>query len=336
MLMKIHRATRLYEAWLAKQIHLVPIDLALKHKTMKRDAFLFFRSTFYLWMQVWPEVCRDVVTAPLLLAIGDAHVENFGTWRDSEGRLIWGINDFDEAYPLPYTNDLVRLAVSATLAIDTKQLAIKPKVACDALLTGYTEGLNSGGRPFVLAEEHWWLRDIATNALRDPVKFWENMEALPPVKGAVPHSVRVALDHLMPGSGLSYRLKRRVSGLGSLGPRGSSRWPIGKGGRLPVRRKPWGSQPVCGQERTMDPTLSFISLYWTRLFGAMILLCGYRVAGLYDGSPPPARALNWPHCRGNEMKPISRWAGRRPTCIWEPTRRSGRFSETSQHESPNG
>lgn len=155
MLMKIHRATRLYEAWLAKQIHLVPIDLALKHKTMKRDAFLFFRSTFYRWMQVWPEVCRDVVTAPLLLAIGDAHVENFGTWRDSEGRLIWGINDFDEAYPLPYTNDLVRLAVSATLATDTKQLAIKPKVACDALLTGYTEGLNSGGQPFVLAEEHW-------------------------------------------------------------------------------------------------------------------------------------------------------------------------------------
>ena len=38
--------------WLAKQIHLVPSDLALKHKTMKRDAFLFFRSTFYRWMQV--------------------------------------------------------------------------------------------------------------------------------------------------------------------------------------------------------------------------------------------------------------------------------------------
>ena len=84
----------------------------------------------------------------------------------------------------------MRLAVSATLATDTKQLAIKPKTACDALLTGYTEGLNSGGRPFVLAEEHWWLRDLATNALRDPVKFWENMEALQPVKGPVPHSVR--------------------------------------------------------------------------------------------------------------------------------------------------
>lgn len=43
------------------------------------------------------------------------------------------------------------------------------------------------------------------------------MEALTPVKGTVPHNVRTALDHLMPESGLSYRLRRRVSGLGSLG-----------------------------------------------------------------------------------------------------------------------
>jgi uncharacterized protein (DUF2252 family) len=114
MLMKIHRASRLYDAWLAKRIQLVTSDLALRHKRMKRDAFLYFRSTFYRWVQVWPDVCRDVVTAPLLLAIGDAHVEKFGTWRDSEGRLVLGTNDFDEVYPLPYTNDLVRLAGSAS------------------------------------------------------------------------------------------------------------------------------------------------------------------------------------------------------------------------------
>src|SRR5260370_32652719 len=47
-----------------------------------------------------------------VLAVGDLHVENFGTWRDAEGRLTWGVNDFDEAYPLPYTIDLARLATS--------------------------------------------------------------------------------------------------------------------------------------------------------------------------------------------------------------------------------
>ena len=215
--MTIDQATRLYESWLAKQTALVPKDLALKHVLMKRDAFSFLRATFYRWMQVWPDVCADFVTTPVLLAVGDLHVENFGTWRDSEGRLIWGINDFDEAYPLPYTNDLVRLAVSATLAIKTTRLTIKPTEAYDAILTGYTEGLKSGGRPFVLAEQHRWLRDIATNTLRDPVGFWQKMEALPPVKGAMSNSAQAALDHLMPEPGLAYSLRRRISGLGSLG-----------------------------------------------------------------------------------------------------------------------
>jgi len=44
-----------------------------------------------------------------VLAVGDLDLENFGTWCDSLGRLAWGINDFDEAFPLPYTHDLVRL-----------------------------------------------------------------------------------------------------------------------------------------------------------------------------------------------------------------------------------
>lgn len=215
--MNINQATQDYERWLARQVSLVPIDLRLKHRVMRRSGFSFLRATFYRWMQVWQEVCADLVTTPILRAVGDLHVENFGTWRDSEGRLIWGINDFDEAYSLPYTNDLVRLAVSAKLAIKAKHLAIKSRDAYDAILTGYTEGLKSGGQPFVLSEQHQWLRDIATNALRDPVGFWQKMEALPPVKGVVPKSVRVALDHLMPEPSLSYSLRRRVSGLGSLG-----------------------------------------------------------------------------------------------------------------------
>ena len=215
--MKIDQATQDYEQWLARQIPLVPADLHLKHTLMRQSGFCFLRATFYRWMQVWPATCPDLVTAPVLPAIGDLHVENFGTWRDSEGRLIWGINDFDEAYPLPYTNDLVRLAVSAKLAVKAGQLAIKPGQAYDAILTGYKESLKAGGQPFVLSEQHSWLRDIATSSLRDPVKFWQKMAALPPVQGAVPQEVREALDQAMPEAGLSYPLRRRVSGLGSLG-----------------------------------------------------------------------------------------------------------------------
>ena len=191
----------------------------------------------------------------------------------------------------------------------------------------------------MLAEEHWWLRGIATNALRDPVKFWENMQALPPVKGAVPHSVKIALDHLMSESGLSYRLKRRVSGLGSLGRRrfiALADWQ--EGVRLPVRRKLWGSPPVCGQERTMDPTPSSISLYWARLFGAKILLCGYKVAGLYDGSPPTARALNLATLPKKRDEAHFLYAmGWETANVHLGTHQAiRRSSETSPHESPNG
>ena len=51
-----------------------------------------------------------------VLAVGDIHLENFGTWRDADGRLVWGVNDFDEAAQMPYVLDLVRLAASALLA----------------------------------------------------------------------------------------------------------------------------------------------------------------------------------------------------------------------------
>lgn len=215
--MKIREATKIYEAWLAKRTPLVPADLALKHQRMAEDPFQFLRATFYRWAQVWPEVCLDLAKGPEVLAVGDLHVENFGTWQDIEGRLIWGVNDFDEAYPMPYTIDLVRLAASAHLAISSNHLVVKFEDACDAILEGYRRGLEEGGMPFVLEQHHGWLREAATSSLRDPVQFWGKMDALLPVRGQVPASARKALESLLPERGLSYRLARRVAGLGSLG-----------------------------------------------------------------------------------------------------------------------
>ena len=146
---------------------------------MAEAVFPFLRATFYRWMQIWPEVCPDLAKAPRVLAVGDLHVENFGTWRDLEGRLVWGVNDFDEAAVLPYTIDLVRLATSALFAIEEGHLAVKPKDACASILQGYEESLAHGGRPYVLEEENAWLRQIATGVLRDPVHFWKRMDSLP-------------------------------------------------------------------------------------------------------------------------------------------------------------
>jgi hypothetical protein len=211
------KSTSQYEAWLSQELEIVPADLKLKHEAMRKDIFSFLRATFYRWCQLWPEVCPECDKAPQLLAVGDLHVENFGTWRDVEGRLVWGINDFDEVCRMPYTIDLVRLGASAHLAIDTEQLRIPHSEACDYIVAGYKECLEKGGLPWVIAGRHAWLRDMVGPALRDPILFWRKLEDLPAFKGRIPGNARRGLNKLMPGKTSSFRFAHRVAGLGSLG-----------------------------------------------------------------------------------------------------------------------
>ncbi|MCX6628550.1 MAG: DUF2252 family protein [Candidatus Solibacter sp.] len=211
--MNIHKATAEYEDWLSRHVRLLAPDLAIKHEQMRTAPFPFLRATFYRWAQVWPEICEEAAKAPVVLAVGDLHVENFGTWRDSEGRLIWGINDFDEAWRLPYTSDLIRLATSALLA----PAACGAKPAVDALLRGYMDGLGAGGRPFALAEHHNTLRTVATARLHAPEDYWEKLRALPEVEDAPPAGALKAIARMMPEGGLHWHIVHRVAGLGSLG-----------------------------------------------------------------------------------------------------------------------
>ena len=215
--MNVVKATRQFEDWLGQHTRIDQKDLTLKHTNMKADLFMFLRATYYRWAQIWPDVCPDLAKAPQVLAVGDLHVENFGTWRDIEGRLIWGVNDFDEAWPMAYTIDLVRLAVSAHLAVEAGRLPIKREDICDALLAGYRESIREKGNAFVLGEKHRWLRLIAEGELRDPVHFWQKIDALPSLKSAIPVSAVDAIEHLMPAPDISYRLAHRIAGLGSLG-----------------------------------------------------------------------------------------------------------------------
>src|SRR6478736_625875 len=165
-------ATIDYEDWLSRQVDVVEADLQLKHRQMASSLFAFLRATFYRWGPLWRETCPNLVETPRVLAVGDLHVENFGTWRDKEGRLVWGVNDFDEVAEMPYTLDLVRLVTSAILAKHENDLAIDASSAAAAVLDGYAEALKEGGKPFILEESHPDLREMALGAERDRVHFW--------------------------------------------------------------------------------------------------------------------------------------------------------------------
>jgi hypothetical protein len=211
--MNITKATARYEAWLSRHLRLLDDDLRLKHDQMRSAPFPFLRATYYRWAQIWGEVCGKEARAPRALAVGDLHVENFGTWRDVEGRLVWGINDFDEAWSLPYTNDLIRLGASALMA----DMGCDHKAGIDAILKGYGEALDAGGRPFVLAEHHPALRLMATARLHDAEAYWTKLHGLPESMQETPEGVRKAIDRMMPERGMKWKAAHRIAGLGSLG-----------------------------------------------------------------------------------------------------------------------
>jgi uncharacterized protein (DUF2252 family) len=216
--MNVVESTRAYDRWLEQRLRvIVKRDLRLKHRRMAEDPFSFLRGSFYRWAQVWPELCPGLATAPRVLGIGDLHVENFGTWRDGEGRLIWGINDFDEATTLAYTNDLVRLCTSALIAIGESRLATPARRACDSVLEGYTESLRDGGLPVVLAERNRWLRDLAVGRLKEQRTYWDKLLALEPERTRLAPAQRRLLQRAMPESRLRFRVVHRQAGMGSLG-----------------------------------------------------------------------------------------------------------------------
>jgi hypothetical protein len=211
----IRQATSQYEAWLGAQLPLLKEDIRLKHERMRSDPFLFLRATFYRWAQVWRESCGKIANGPVVLSVGDLHVENFGTWRDKEGRLVWGVNDYDETYSLPYTNDLIRLTTSALLA--REELDTPPKRAAREILRGYEESLKAGGKAFVLVDHDTPLRRMVIHRLKEPQRFWEKFARLVPLKKPVPQSVLEAVRTILPADDIRLKFAHRIAGLGSLG-----------------------------------------------------------------------------------------------------------------------
>lgn len=215
--MDIRKATASYEAWVAGQMRLIREDLDRKHAAMASDRFAFFRATFYRWTQLWPKDCPKLASAPPVLAVGDLHVENFGLWRDREGRLVWGINDFDEAFPAAYTVDLVRLATSALMAADDARIPLDGPAIEQAILDGYRKSLWGDAKPFVLGERHQWLRALALPKLKEPVGFWDKLAGFAPAKGPVLRETAPLLEAALPKPYTDIKFVHRIAGLGSLG-----------------------------------------------------------------------------------------------------------------------
>jgi uncharacterized protein (DUF2252 family) len=94
-----------------------PRAFRVKFRKMASDPHAFYRGSaclFYADVTEEEDPYADEESGAIWIH-GDLHVENFGTYLNSDGRLVFDVNDFDEAYLGHFTWDLQRFAASLAL-----------------------------------------------------------------------------------------------------------------------------------------------------------------------------------------------------------------------------
>ncbi|WP_018684206.1 DUF2252 domain-containing protein [Actinokineospora enzanensis] len=118
-----------------------------KFRKMAAEPFAFYRGSaclFYADMADEPDEWADDRTGRVWIQ-GDLHAENFGTYMDAEGTLVFDVNDFDEAYPGSFTWDVRRFAASMALLGWRKAL---PDAEITKLVRAYTRAYVDQVRSF--------------------------------------------------------------------------------------------------------------------------------------------------------------------------------------------
>ncbi|MFE7124666.1 DUF2252 domain-containing protein [Streptomyces sp. NPDC057617] len=152
-----------------------PAAFQVKFRKMAASAFAFYRGTACLFYNDLERERRgagpflDERTGRVWIH-GDLHAENFGTYMDANGRLIFNVNDFDEAYIGPFTWDLKRFAASLALIGYTKALS-------DEQISGLVETYADAYRHRIHA--------LATGAKDDEVPPFNLDTAQGPLLGAL-------------------------------------------------------------------------------------------------------------------------------------------------------
>ena len=123
-----HRAAHIVEVLIAEFGELMALDPAAfrrKFRKMAASPFAFYRGSaclFYADVAGQDDPFLNDRTRRVWIH-GDLHAENFGTYMNSEGILVFNVNDFDEAYVGPFTWDLRRFAASVALIAYAKALS---------------------------------------------------------------------------------------------------------------------------------------------------------------------------------------------------------------------
>lgn len=136
-----------------------PERLKLKLAAMRADPFAFFRGTSPLFYATLPHV-RELNSSPMVLACGDLHLENFGSYKGDNRLVYFDLVDFDESCVAPVAFELVRFLTS--ILVGAKPLNISPATASKMVnhfVECYAENV-------IAAKPRWVERSLATGPVR--------------------------------------------------------------------------------------------------------------------------------------------------------------------------
>ncbi|MGH3897270.1 MAG: DUF2252 domain-containing protein [Pseudonocardiaceae bacterium] len=143
-----HRIVETLTGAFAELMDAAPAAFRTKFRKMAADPYAFYRGSsclFYADVAALDDPWADERTSRVWIQ-GDLHAENFGTYMDGNGVLIFDVNDFDEAYLGHFTWDLQRLVASVALLGWRKALS---DTDIDALVATYVRAYVDQVRWFV-------------------------------------------------------------------------------------------------------------------------------------------------------------------------------------------
>lgn len=124
----------------------------MKYKLMTDNEFTFYRATCHLFYEDL-HATPALREGPLVWACGDLHLENFGSYRASNGLVYFDINDFDEAMLAPASWEVVRFLCSIGMASEQWKYSAKEAEGLMILaLRAYTTQL-AGGKAYATERE---------------------------------------------------------------------------------------------------------------------------------------------------------------------------------------
>jgi len=140
--------------WVRDEVTRVNADLAAadraeKFAAMAESPARFFRATNHLF---WADLAADDRLARYgrddtrSFILGDLHADNVGALTDDEGRVIYDLDDVDDAFIADYQLDLWRMAVS--IALVGRENGVDGQSVADAV-AGFAGGYLTGARAFV-------------------------------------------------------------------------------------------------------------------------------------------------------------------------------------------